>query len=748
MLDTFSLATDVQLANATWLVCEAWSAGWTIPPKLTLSRWADRERVIAGGAGAEPGPWRTARNPILREIMDALSEHSPVQLIDFKKSTQIGATEIGINWCGYVMHRGLDSMIVAQPVRELSRAWATSKFDPAVQLMPRLQSCISSNNILEKRYGGGTLWVIWANSSNQLRQRTARHIFMDEVDEYPDDLSDQGDAVEQLMDRAVSYGDRSKIYRACTPTVDGDSNIDDGFQEGDRRYYEVRCPHCIAHQVLRIENLLPTGEFACLVNGCVIEEHHKAVMLVERSACECCGEIPVRMIHETRADGTHVYADECDCAYLIDPPAPDGAFWKPTHNNGNRAHRSYQTWAAYSPEGLGRTWKEIVYKREQAERDPNKRATFQNLICGETYEGERTGHDDNEIKDLLSEPGVHAGIVPRGGLLLTAGIDVQHDRFEVQIIAWGRGQRGRVVEYAVIDGEPSKLEGYTELDAYLQGLWPNQFGKHLHIASIAIDGGNWTETVAQWVRARVGESSRHRLLKVGDSYRKQYIYLTKGRSDEKAQRAVYRPAKTEVSTNEKTVARSVGMWGVGTGVIKHMIYSWLTAAIVARQEAEKAGDVDPVEQRMLRFPGGRGEQYDPIKPDPGALPPSYYEGLVSEVYDQAARKWVKRRRGIRNEPLDTAVYAVWAALAPALKIDAMRDAQWKALESYFEPESDLFSAATEAPDVSRETIDGEDDADIDIAEAESSDDTYEKRIAETAAPTARHVRRGTRNAGL
>lgn len=744
MFDTAELCRDIPLGDGVAWAAAAWAAGWTIPAKLTVSAWADEHRIIAGGAGAEPGPWRTARNPILREIMDGLSEHSPVQLIDFKKSAQIGATEIGINWAGYVVHRGLDSMIVAQPTKELARAWATTKYDPAVDLMPHLQACINNNNTLEKRYAGGTLWVIWTNSSNQLRQRTARYIFADEVDEYPDDLADQGSALEQLAARAMSYGDRAKNYRACTPTVDGDSHIDAGYQDGDRRQYQLKCPHCGAHQALHIERLQPDGIFAC-VNGCLIEEHHKTTMLVERSACAGCGEVPVRQIHETRPDGTLCYADECACTYLIDPPAPDGAYWNPTHANGNRAHRSYHAWAAYTPEGLGPSWKEIARKRDEAERDPTKRAAFANLICGETYEGERTSHEDTEIMQL-AEPGVHAGIVPRGGLLLTAGIDAQHDRFEVQIIAWGRGQRGRVVEYAVIDGDPSNQEGFAKLDAYLQGLWPNTFGKHLHIACIAIDGGNWTESVAQWVRSKVGESNRYRLLQVGDSYRKQYVYLVRGRSDEKGQRAVYRPAKTEVSAQEKTIARSVGMWGVGTGVIKHMLYSWLTAALVAKQDAEKTGEADPIDQRMLRFPGGRGTAYDPINPDTGALPPAYYEGLVSEVFDQNARKWVKRRRGIRNEPLDTAVYAYWAALSPALKIDVMREPQWRELEQYFEPEHDLFSAGhhggAHAPDVSRETTHDDD------APAAPHPEHTEKRTAEPVHPAARMARRGTRHSGL
>lgn len=691
MLDSFSVDYDVELADAAAVAGDAWIRGWTILPKCTVSEWADQHREIAKGAGAEPGRWVTARNPPLREIMDGLSDHSPVRIIDFKKSAQIGATEVGINWTGYVIDRGLDSMIVAQPVKDLARSWATTKFDPAVALMPALQAKLESDNTLEKRFPGGTLWVIWTNSSNQLRQRTARFIFMDEVDEYPDDLGDQGGADEQLAARAMSFGDRAKVYRACTPTVAGRSKIDKGFMAGDQRYYLVKCPHCGAHQTLDRERLQPDGTFACVAGGCVIEEHHKSKMLVERTPCAGCGERPLRVIDSTDGKGHHVYADRCACQYIVAPGVPDGAYWQPRNAEADPAHLSYHIWAAYTPEGLGMTWQEIADRRAAAEANPEKQAAYDNLVCGEVHEGERQEQDSSEVEQL-AEAGVKRGVVPDGGLVLTAGVDCQHDRFEVQVIAKGRGQRTRVVDYAVIDGDPTRLEEFAELDTYLQGVWQNVHGKAMHISAVAIDGGNWTETVAQFVKSKVVTSGQGRMIPVGGAYGRQAVYLVRGRSEKKSLRAVYRPSKTEVSNREKTLARSVGVWGVGTSVLKHIIYGWLNAAVSARAAAEKSGEPERIDERMIRFPGGRGEPHDVLKPDPGALQPSYYKGLVAEYFDLDASAWVKPR-GARNEPLDTLVYAEWAALSPAVKVDAMREPQWEALEAEFGPAPrDLFSA--------------------------------------------------------
>lgn len=56
---------------------------------LTVSQWADRKRELRSGTNS-PGRWRTALTPYLREIMDDLSEHSPVRQVTFIKSSGVG----------------------------------------------------------------------------------------------------------------------------------------------------------------------------------------------------------------------------------------------------------------------------------------------------------------------------------------------------------------------------------------------------------------------------------------------------------------------------------------------------------------------------------------------------------------------------------------------------------------------------------------------------------------------------------
>jgi phage terminase large subunit GpA-like protein len=89
----------------------AWRNGLKPNPLLTVSEWADQHRVPSQRASSEPGRWRTARTPCLKEIMDCLSPSSPIQRVAVMKRAQVGCTEPGNCWIGYVVHQAPGPML-------------------------------------------------------------------------------------------------------------------------------------------------------------------------------------------------------------------------------------------------------------------------------------------------------------------------------------------------------------------------------------------------------------------------------------------------------------------------------------------------------------------------------------------------------------------------------------------------------------------------------------------------------------
>jgi Bacteriophage tail assembly protein len=96
---------------------QAWRDGLTPDPALTVSAWADRHRFLSPRASAEPGRYRTDRTPYMRATMDALSPGNAARRIVFMKAAQVGATEAGNNWIGYVIHHA------PGPCLRSSRRW-------------------------------------------------------------------------------------------------------------------------------------------------------------------------------------------------------------------------------------------------------------------------------------------------------------------------------------------------------------------------------------------------------------------------------------------------------------------------------------------------------------------------------------------------------------------------------------------------------------------------------------------------
>lgn len=602
---------DVVLADGTAVAMASWSRGWTTPPPITVSNWADTYRMLPREGAAEPGSWRTERTPYLREIMDCLSAESSVCEVTFRKSTQVGGTEVGLNWLGYVAEHNPGPTMYVLPTLDVARKFSEHRFSPMVDLMPVLRERIgpatsrtSGNTLLSKRFPAGMLIFSGANSANSLATMPIKNLVLDERSKYPRDLDGQGTAEEQAIRRTSTFA-RRKILSISSPTIKDACSIDSAYDAGDQSQYHMPCPHCAQLQVLHIDQLTDDGQFLCTACGQLIEEHHKPRMLA-------AGQ------------------------------------WIARHPERSTRHRSFALWAAYAPIGLGYTWKEIADLRALARKDPALMPTFVNTVLGESYEGASQKVDAGELSHRAGKWMRRS--IPRGLLVLTAGVDVQVNRFAVQIVAWGRNEQAGIVDYVELPADPTRREDWAILWDYLAQPVANAAGIPLRISATCVDSGNWTQEVYNAVRP----------------LQAQGVMAIKGSKDT-ARPVIGRASKQEVNSRGRTERKGVSLWLVGVNTAKTTLMQRLL------------GDADREEdKRLIHFPGD--------------LPDDYYAMLTAERFDLAAKRWVKKH-GVRNESLDTLVYAYAAALSPQVRIHLKRDADWSALEAKLEPgNSDLFAA--------------------------------------------------------
>jgi phage terminase large subunit GpA-like protein len=383
-------------------ILRTWRRGMRPDPDLTVSEWADQHRWLSSRASAEPGRYRTARTPYLREIMDALSPRHMAQRISFMKAAQVGATEAGNNWIGFVIHHAPGPMLAVLPTVEMAKGTSRGRIDPLIADSPALRERVNparsrdaGNTMLSKEFAGGILIMTGANSAVGLRSTPARYIFLDEVDAYPASADEEGDPVSLAEARSLTFAHRRKVFLVSTPTIRGLSRIEREYEANDQRRFFVPCPHCRQFQWLKFERLRwekgrpEAAEYHC--EGCErpIAEHHKTAML-------------------------------------------EAGEWRATATAADPGTVGYHLSALYSPVGW-LSWERIVRSWEAAQGSDEAIRAFKNTILGETWVESGEAPDWSRLYDRREA--WKPGIVPTGGLFLTAGADVQKDRIEVDVWA-------------------------------------------------------------------------------------------------------------------------------------------------------------------------------------------------------------------------------------------------------------------------------------------------------------------------
>ncbi|KJS44807.1 MULTISPECIES: phage terminase large subunit family protein [Rhodobacterales] len=601
-------------------ILRAWGNGLRPDPDLTVSEWADRHRMLSGRASAEPGRYRTVRTPYMREIMDRLSPGDPTQRIVFMKAAQVGATEAGNNWIGFAIHQAPGPMLAVQPTVELAKRNSRQRIDPLIDESPELRERVkparsrdAGNTMLSKEFAGGILIMTGANSAVGLRSTPARYIFLDEVDAYPASADEEGDPVTLAEARSLTFAHRRKVLLVSTPTIRGLSRIEREYDASDQRRFFVPCPHCGAMQWLKFDRLRwqkgrpETAEYHCEGCDAAIAEHHKTAML-------------------------------------------ESGEWRATATAADPTTVGYHLSALYSPIGW-LSWERIVRAWDAAQGSDEAIKAFRNTILGETWVETGEAPDWQRLYDRRER--WTSGTVPAGGLFLTAGADVQKDRIEVDVWAWGRGLESWLVDHVVIEGGPDRHDAWSELTALLDRSWPHERGAHLRIARLAIDTGYEAPAVYSWSRAQgFGQVSP-----------------VKGVEGFNRSSPVSGPTFVDATEGGKRLRRGARLWTVAVSTFKAETYRFLRLERPTEEDLAEGAAFPP------------GSVHLPHWVENEWLKQFVAEQLVTVRTKRgfARLEWQKLRE--RNEALDCRVYARAAAWIAGA--DRWPEARWQDLERQF-----------------------------------------------------------------
>jgi phage terminase large subunit GpA-like protein len=560
------------ISRITLADCVHAAARAVLPPvHVPLSTWANDHVRLSSEGSVQAGHWQCF--PYQTEPLDCMGPHSPYQEVVLMWASQMSKTQLALCLLAHVVAADPGPCLIVEPTLPMAEALSKDRIAPMFRDMPVLQGIVadprgrdSGSTIFHRRFRGGHVTVVGSNSPAGLASRPIRFLFLDEVDRFEASAGAEGDPAALAIARTRTFWNRKVIWTS-SPTIKDASRIAAAFEESDQREYYVPCPFCGAYQVLewkRVEwpeRRPQDAEYRCEKCEKLIPHHRKAWMVAQ-------------------------------------------GVWRP-QNPGSRI-AGFRLSELYSP---WRAWGEVAEDWLKAQGNPERLRAFINTSLAELWDD--AGQAGVTEADLMARREQYGPMLPEGAAVVTCGVDVQDNRVEASVFAWGRAEECWLMVHRVIPGDPSTPQLWAALDDFLLQPWRHPFAGQMPIHATCIDsGGHFTQAVCNFADARRGRR----------------VWAIKGDGGA-------RP----VWPRKESKARKGKVWLIGVDSPK--------STLAAR----------------LRVTEGPGRVHFPVTV---GLP--YFEQLNSEFLRTTYRRgrpertW-ERRKGRAAEGLDCAVYA-YAAL--------------------------------------------------------------------------------------
>lgn len=574
------------------------------PPDLRVSEWSDLHSYLSSEDSALPGKWNTANAEFQRGIMDAYNEDG-IERIVVESSTQIGKTSILRNILGYIIDNDPRPCMMVQPTVAMAESFSTDRFEPFIRDTPRMHGKFKSNKtkdsgnkILHKKFPGGSIVFTGSESPSSLASRPMSVLLLDEIDRWPKTVGVEGDPLELVIRRTSNFWNR-KIFIFSTPTTQY-SKIHSEYLKSDQRKYFLSCPHCKKEFLF----LFPSLKWTVDDQDRIIDIHFE---------CPECG----------------VHIEERQKNDLI----LKGQWIATAKGNGKTA--GFWINALYSP---WISWEEIIETFLNAKKDKELLKVFVNTFLAEVFED--TGDAPDYLHIYARREFYRRSAIPSADILfLTAAVDVQDKRFEVEIKGWTRNHESYSIDHLIFECDTADLESYHYLNDVLNKQFAHPFGRSIAVAGLAIDtGGHSTHATYMWVR----------------SQNPQRVFAIKGATLDSV---LGLPRSVDIDFRGHKIANGVRYWPVGVSQLKAELYSRL------RLNKKEDGT----------FPFGYYHFPD--------YPEDFFKQLTAESMVLSIVRGVYRydwrKHYERNEALDLSVYN--RAVVLILGMERLTEVQWDQL---------------------------------------------------------------------
>ncbi|MEJ1409382.1 MAG: terminase gpA endonuclease subunit [Candidatus Sedimenticola sp. (ex Thyasira tokunagai)] len=626
-------------------------------PDIPTRQWA-KEYFRLPEEGADlPGRYNPDYVPYMWGIFHAL-DNPAVSVVVLQKAAQIGWTFALIAFLGKRVTRMPSAILMLFPKDGAGRDFEDEKLIPSIKASPELADVMdvstsrkAGNRAGHKKFAGGFLKMVGSNSASSVKSTPSPLVIVEEPDDTNDNVKDQGDAIRLARERLKRFR-RSKMVLGGTPAVKGLSRIEENINISDQRVLPIVCHDCGDVHVLNFEHVKWIESETGPAHPVFGRADPDSAVYV----CPHCGSAWDDWQRQQNILNTCRAADESG-----DP----WCGWVPTVETSGgvvgfkELNELYVCMPGTSLADVVRDYLEAEH--DAANGDESARIVFQNSKLGRPYEYRGEQADEESLRDAALD--YREMVVPDGGLLITASIDVQHDRLALTMRVWGRGEASWLLTWRELATDNTAVDKndavWTALDEVVFSAIPHVSGMQMFVSAVSIDSsdGATNDAVYHWVRTR---QKRHRRV---------LIMAVKGSSMQQDPEIFSTPRAKSIdhrNPNRQTKAdrHGVKVYIVGTNKAK----DWLAGQL----KLEATGS-------------GRFHFFADVRDD-------YYKQITSEV--KAPHRSIRNRRvwqlksGRRNEALDCEVYGLHAARA--LRVHLMTPEKWDDLEHRL-MQADLFT---------------------------------------------------------
>lgn len=579
-------------------------------PILTGSMWADNYFYLSAESSSTPGKWKT--RPWQKEIIDAMTDQITPTVV-FQKPTRVGYTKMLDIVIGYYIHQRPSVQLHYQPNADEAKGFAEDELEPMIRDNFEIRNLVETPNIrgrtkrektIKKLYPGGYAEILGAESDRNFNRRTARVVSGDEIDTWKKEAGNAGDTITTMLRRTSDFWDRKNILGgkpvgamfdklADESLEDGMSLVNYWFNLGTQEHRYLPCPKCNHLQLFTFDDLVWEKDK---------DETGKTIKHYPKTAHFTCKKCQHKIYDKDKRQ--------------MDKRG------KWIAHNPDSSIRSFHIWAmlSYSPNV---TWGDIVKEFLEAKNNKLKLKAFYSEVLARTWEEE---YEKIDIDDFSSKLEVYEANIPDGVLLLTAGVDMQDDRLECEVVGWGRAEESWSIEYKIFHGDTSKPDVWKILDEFLLKLYTCENDSKMRVFCVGVDtGGHNTQRAYMFCK---GKQTRR-------------IFAFKGNNQ------LNTPIVPRVAS--KNNKQKVPLYNVGVNSAKDILYSYI-----------QTKEIGP---GYMHFPN------DPIYNE------EYFKQLTAEARDKTGR-WKPRRK--RNEALDCRVYAYSALHVSGVDLEllALRGADY------------------------------------------------------------------------